>query len=1138
MSFSPTLDLKLTFGNDSLPDTVILPHEKFTLNCHDDILATLNGNTSVSALGKRLTLVLTHLCAHGRTSVVKGVQGNNNHGWRRTPMGGNNGCHYYLWWAPDSAPPVKSISKASHSIFLRAIRHHDDHTFLQSGKINDYHQLHNTDLMSGLDFPLPWTPDQKSFINSFSAIRLLRGNPGSGKTASLWQTIQSRSNEQVLYLTWSAGLARQAEEYFESFTPNGTTVQVKIFSDFIREMAHGYMPKWTPNEAKSAFYNGIARLSPSILGRWHLLPDILYAEVRAHFVGEYLNTSENFNSKLALEDYTLRRLPFLGFTTEGIVAAISALETVTPIWDYFPDLDLARHALKKLISNRFLRTELSCLNRIVLDEVQDLTPIETSVPLFLARKIAEFNNGIAPFVLVSGDEGQTVRPTDFEWGKLKDLISQILKSPEDLSLSANLRNPSNIGHLVNSARSLYQHLPKEDRPRGLEENPVSDATNGKIIYCRESNGPSLSRLLKVLADLPGCAIIRVHDNAPTFFAEDIKKNILSVAESKGLEFQTVCVLEPASLLAPIMEIKEDLKGAEINRLRKRLAIDQIRVAISRPTETLIFLDLDPTENQLQSFNTLLAESQVFRMNAEELLDFLDTEDTGPEIYIQQCIQDVRNLIEVKPLNALHRCQQAVALLGNPDLPNGIADFSLRNEVHLLLARIHLQLLVNRDGSNLNDAELLSLAHVAAQNAQRPDIATVLNSLLSYREEQLILKKAKLLPGLIELIKTKGNCDPWVQIGLRFFYPEFRQQLELFAQEPQYCHELCQNIVAYYEVLEIPIEEAKKAVMKIRTLAVETLNNTGLHQNALTLAKLIDPEPKELILRCQNALNKPSPSLIPASNPEKPKLEGIPKTQVIDLGNGVTLDLSLIPSGSFLMGSPLSEKNRFVNETLHKVTITKSFYLGSITITQEQWELLMGNNPSYLKNPKFPVTDVSWNDCHRFIDKLNALTSGGFRLPTEAEWEYACRAGTTTATYFGETMSTENANVRITAPLNPLPGQNAKPKVAFGEVDTVNFSSGINYHRPQPVLKPTGLYPPNSFGLYDMHGNIWEWCKDWYEPYSKEDSVDPGGPKSGKKRICRGGSYIDEETCLRAAFRGMESPNNSNRLLGFRIARSI
>jgi len=225
---------------------------------------------------------------------------------------------------------------------------------------------------------------------------------------------------------------------------------------------------------------------------------------------------------------------------------------------------------------------------------------------------------------------------------------------------------------------------------------------------------------------------------------------------------------------------------------------------------------------------------------------------------------------------------------------------------------------------------------------------VIASVLSYRHEQLILKKAKLLPTLLELIKTSGNCDPWVQIGLRLFYPEFRQQLESLVVQPESCIEHCGKLSDYYQLLELPIEEAQISIMKLRMLAVETLANAGNYQDALILAKQISPKPKELILRFQKALNKNAPDLIPSIDPVKKPLGEVLKTQVIDLGNGITLDLTLIPAGSFLMGSPTSEKHRFINETLHKVAISKPFYLGTVPVTQEQWEVIMGNIPVILK----------------------------------------------------------------------------------------------------------------------------------------------------------------------------------------------
>jgi formylglycine-generating enzyme required for sulfatase activity len=229
----------------------------------------------------------------------------------------------------------------------------------------------------------------------------------------------------------------------------------------------------------------------------------------------------------------------------------------------------------------------------------------------------------------------------------------------------------------------------------------------------------------------------------------------------------------------------------------------------------------------------------------------------------------------------------------------------------------------------------------------------------------------------------------------------------------------------------------------------------------------------------------------------------------DLGKGIKLDMVLIPAGKFMMGSPASEKGRQPSETQHEVTLTNPYYLGKYEVTQEQWEVVMGeeNNQSNTKGEKLPVTNVSWDDCQNFIKKLNVKTNSGYRLPTEAEWEYACRAGTTMAYPFGEKITPTDANY-------------------------------IESGKGKPIA--TGSYKPNRFGLYDMHGNVWEWCEGWYHNYSAGFVIDPKGPVTGTIRVLRGGSFIDSGSVARSSTRGDDlrftpSDRLSNR--GLRLART-
>ena len=228
----------------------------------------------------------------------------------------------------------------------------------------------------------------------------------------------------------------------------------------------------------------------------------------------------------------------------------------------------------------------------------------------------------------------------------------------------------------------------------------------------------------------------------------------------------------------------------------------------------------------------------------------------------------------------------------------------------------------------------------------------------------------------------------------------------------------------------------------------------------------------------------------------------------DFTNSYGMKFVWIPPGNFMMGSPKDEKERRADETQHKVTLTKGFYMGVYTVTQEQWQEVMGKNPSHFKGEKnLPVDSVSWNDCQEFIKKLREKDKKPYRLPSEAEWEFACRAGTTTPFHFGETISTDQANYN-------------------GEIG----KNGVFRQKTTPV----GSFPANAFGLHDMHGNVWQWCQDWYGEYPQKDVVDPQGPEKGQIRVLRGGSWFDFPEICRSACRFWDEPGCRFDRFGLRV----
>jgi len=248
-------------------------------------------------------------------------------------------------------------------------------------------------------------------------------------------------------------------------------------------------------------------------------------------------------------------------------------------------------------------------------------------------------------------------------------------------------------------------------------------------------------------------------------------------------------------------------------------------------------------------------------------------------------------------------------------------------------------------------------------------------------------------------------------------------------------------------------------------------------------------------------------------PDASAIKELMTTDQLALGdpvvNSVGIVLVPIPAGEFQMGSPESKPDRFDNETQHLVKITKPYYLSAYEVTQEQYNKVIGENPSDSKGENKPVVWLDWKDAVEFCQKLSEQEGVEYRLPTEAEWEYACRAGTTTAYSFDDDDS---------------------------QLDKYAWYDGNSGNETHAV----GQKEPNAWGLYDMHGNVFEWCQDFYGPYSNETQkvvCDPEGPASGENRVLRGGAFVSLPVLVRSASRDIYLPGYRYGYGGFRLART-
>jgi formylglycine-generating enzyme required for sulfatase activity len=364
-----------------------------------------------------------------------------------------------------------------------------------------------------------------------------------------------------------------------------------------------------------------------------------------------------------------------------------------------------------------------------------------------------------------------------------------------------------------------------------------------------------------------------------------------------------------------------------------------------------------------------------------------------------------------------------------------------------------------------------------------------------------------------------------------FHQHAPEDPEKRALQKRYREELAKSNYLYTEVatpeeLELKVVEALSIFLQERNSKTKrplsTLAILGIVATAVVLSGLLDFGVINALRKDPAAATKTPAAPAAAAGATQPAPMKFVKPPAGWKGPvaGVSWvipdsEIVLLPiaPGTFKMGSPASEEGRDPDEKLHQVTISRYFWMGKFEVTQEQWTSLMGSNPSVFKDSgkDAPVDSVSWHDAMAFCKKLNEreaaagrLPAGySYTLPTDAEWEYAARAGTSTA--FGGTSE----------------------KVKLGDIAWYWENSKHRTH-------PAGQKKPNAWGLHDMHGNVFEWCSDWVENYSAANTTDPVGQTAGSHRVVRGGSWEEPSRCCRSAFRDWKAPGDRYWFLGFRV----
>ena len=641
---------------------------------HKDFLDWFYASDSDQTFVKRARFALHKLQAHGYVTGSKSVVGPGK-GWLRAGLGGGSGYSQYMWYATHASAQGQVLSLQSNEIAVRLVRPHNDTGLaLDAGQLDQYVVLTPSDIES-VSADTGYTAQQISIaLDAKGEVQTIRGYPGSGKTTSLLLAGEHASTGKVLYITYSERLARDAIEHFSSFRPEGVDVEVLTFNtllavlensakeDFSRTSNVQEAERFHSKLSKKNFLSNLAKRPKSAQG-WNQSINELYAELHAHCVGRALPI--DFRGVSASNSVALDSLTYQRYRTDELSVAL--LEESTKIAEFAHEEGLFEKHFSHLVRARSLIRDvnepppprLRGANCILVDEVQDLTYIEAFTLLNVVARIA-VAEGRFPRLVLAGDESQTVRPTAFQWGWLKDLALAVLGSGvsiEDISLDQNMRSPLQIAKFVEATRQQYSKFEKSDRPSGMTYTEVNDARVGRVRYCTVENDEQMTAILELFDQLPNSRMVYPGFSVPDEITTDaeLRSVIFTSEEVKGLDYDIVGVLDAGTRIDDLDALLE--RG--LDDFGRTLA-DQYRVAASRASETLILFDRDGKDHSTQIRDMCKGRAEIeLEIDDPDLIALELQGEHDPEELIQSLIDDVKQTIDNQPERAILRSRSIV-----------------------------------------------------------------------------------------------------------------------------------------------------------------------------------------------------------------------------------------------------------------------------------------------------------------------------------------------------------------------------------------------------------------------------------------------------------------------------------------------